>query len=71
MFIAVKRILLAGSVVALAGLAGCPQQTARQAAPPKEATAPTMTQAQAPSAPAAPATGQAATGTAEQAQAPH
>ncbi|MGA8160203.1 MAG: transglycosylase SLT domain-containing protein [Acidobacteriaceae bacterium] len=71
MFIAVKRILLAGSVVALAGLAGCPQQTARQAAPPKEATAPTMTQAQAPSAPAAPATGQAATGPAEQAQAPH
>ncbi len=75
MFMAVKRILLAGSVVALAGLAGCPQQTAKQATPPKEATAPAMTQAPAPSAPT-PAAATAPTGTAEsetaaQAEAPH
>jgi membrane-bound lytic murein transglycosylase D len=51
MLIAVKRILLTGSVIALAGLTGCPQPAAKQAAPPKQATAPTMTQAQAPSVP--------------------
>ena len=49
MLIAVKRILLAGSVVALAGLVGCPQKPA-QAAPPQQATAPAMTQT--PNAPA-------------------
>lgn len=43
MLTAVKRIVLAGSVVALAGLTGCPQKPA--ASPPQTATAPTMTQA--------------------------
>lgn len=76
MFIVVKRILWVGSVVALAGLAGCPQQqTATQATPPKEATAPTISQARTPSAPAASAApgqpGALASETATQAEAPH
>jgi peptidoglycan lytic transglycosylase D len=74
MLTAVKRILLAGCVVALAGLAGCPQQTAKQATPPKQATAPTLAQAQTPGAPATSApgpAGAAAPGTAAQAEAPH
>ncbi|MGA8531729.1 MAG: LysM peptidoglycan-binding domain-containing protein [Acidobacteriaceae bacterium] len=66
-----KRILLAGSVVALAGLAGCPQQTAKQAGPPKAATAPTLTQAQAASAPAAGEAAPPASGTIAPVQAPH
>jgi membrane-bound lytic murein transglycosylase D len=71
MLIAVKRILLAGCAVALAGLAGCPQQTAKQAAPPKQATAPAMTQAQTPNTPATATAGQAAASGAAQAEAPH
>jgi membrane-bound lytic murein transglycosylase D len=72
MFIAVKRILLAGSVVALAGLTGCPQPAAKTAHPPQQATAPTLTPG--PGAPAgteaAGEGGAAGTGGA-QGQAPH
>ncbi len=66
MLIAVRRILLAGSVVALAGLAGCPQQSGKQAAPPPQATAPALTPVSgtAPGQTGAPAN-------AAQAQAPH
>ncbi|HEY1808428.1 MAG TPA: LysM peptidoglycan-binding domain-containing protein [Acidobacteriaceae bacterium] len=68
-----KRILLAGSVVALAGLTGCPQKPAMQAGPPQQATAPAMTAAsKGPD--GTPMTGEAgasASGKAVQAEAPH
>ncbi|HEX4037176.1 MAG TPA: transglycosylase SLT domain-containing protein [Acidobacteriaceae bacterium] len=55
MTIAVKRVLLAGALVALAGLAGCPSKQAASARPQPQATAPALPQ---PIAPAA-ASGQA------------
>jgi membrane-bound lytic murein transglycosylase D len=44
MTIAVKRVLLAGALLALAGLAGCPSQQATSARPQPQATAPALPQ---------------------------
>jgi membrane-bound lytic murein transglycosylase D len=60
MFIALKRLFLAGSVAALAVLAGCP--ASEDGGPPARATAPMLSQGTAPQVGASTGAGQAGTG---------